>query len=63
MTNPEEAWFKFDSKVLEKKSSLESILYFPISYEETNLKLRKHSFQVGDRITVRVELKKRQTDG
>ena len=58
MTNAEEPEFKFNSKVVEKQDNQYGrILYFPVSYQETNEKLRKHSFKPGDRVVVTVRLK------
>ena len=49
--------FKFESKVNEKLDrKYGKVLYFPISFEETDVKLKKHGFLIGDRVIVTVKL-------
>lgn len=55
--------FKLESKVCEKLDhKYGKILYFPISFEETNSKLKKHGFHIGDRVIVTVKLKKKAVE-
>ncbi len=59
MPEQEESVFHFRSKVLEKNDhAYGKILYFPMSYQEMDHKLRKHRLNVGDVLEVTVRLKK-----
>lgn len=59
-SQPEEPSFKFKSIVSTKQTyEYGEVLYFPLSFKETNEKLRKHSFQPGDAVEITVRLKKK----